>query len=61
MTGSTLAQLLADPSVMQVPVASLDGSASLYLYVAGTSGRIVRVQLPGTGYLSLAEVQVFGR
>lgn len=61
MTGMTLAQLLADPAVTQLPVATLNGSASLGLTLAGTSARYVRVRLTGTGFLSLAEVQVFGR
>jgi hypothetical protein len=29
--------------------------------LAGASARYVRIQLAGTNYLSLAEVQVFGR
>jgi hypothetical protein len=61
MAGRTLAQLLADPTVTKVPVASLNGAASLAVTLAGASGRYVRVQLSATGYLSLAEVQVFGR
>jgi len=35
-------------------------SPSSTITVSGFSGRYVRVQLTGTGYLSLAEVQVFG-
>jgi YVTN family beta-propeller protein len=61
MAGRTLAQLLADPTVTQVRVASLNGAASLAVTLAGASGRYVRVQLSATDYLSLAEVQVFGR
>ncbi len=61
MTGKTLAQLLADPTVKQVPVASLYGNATLGLTFGGFNARYVRVQLSGTNYLSLAEVQVFGR
>ncbi len=36
-------------------------SPSTAIAVDGAKGRYVRVQLTGTGYLSLAEVQVFGR
>jgi DNA-binding beta-propeller fold protein YncE/mono/diheme cytochrome c family protein len=61
MTGRTLAQLLADPRITQVPVASLNGAASLVLPTNGAVGRYVRVQLMGTSNLSLAEVQVLGR
>ena len=59
MTGRTLAQLTADPSVTVQSVASLT-AASLTLTFPSTQGRYVRVQLTGTGYLSLAEVQVLG-
>jgi hypothetical protein len=34
---------------------------STTIRTAGANGRYVRVQLTGTDYLSLAEVQVFGR
>jgi len=34
---------------------------SVTIQPPGVSGRYLRVQLGGTGYLSLAEVQVFGR
>ena len=34
---------------------------STTITTAGAKGRYVRVQLSGTGYLSLAEVQVFGQ
>jgi YVTN family beta-propeller protein len=61
MAGRTLAQLLADPAVTQVAVVSMNGGASVGLTLPGSSGRYVRVQLAGTDYLSLAEVQVFGR
>jgi hypothetical protein len=36
-------------------------SPSASVEVSGAKGRYVRVQLSGSGYLSLAEVQVFGR
>jgi hypothetical protein len=61
MTGRTLGQLLADTTVKQVQVGSLGGAASLNVALAGASARYVRIQLAGTNYLSLAEVQVFGR
>jgi DNA-binding beta-propeller fold protein YncE len=60
MSGRTLAELKADSSVAKVPVASLNGSASITLSMAAR-GRFVRVQLSSTtAPLSLAEVQVFG-
>jgi hypothetical protein len=34
---------------------------SVRLTPSGAPGRYIRVQLNGTGYLSLAEVQVFGQ
>jgi hypothetical protein len=34
---------------------------STTIRTAGAKGRYVRVQLTGAGYLSLAEVQVFGK
>jgi large repetitive protein len=59
MSGKTLAQLQADPLVTQRQV-----GASQVVPVIGVPiavvGRYVRVQLLGSGYLSLAEVQVFG-
>lgn len=60
MSGRTLAQLSADPTVTARAVSTLGGAASLPLPFAPTSGRYVRVQLVGTEFLSLAEVQVFG-
>jgi len=59
MSGRTLAQLTADPGVARVQVASLNGQASIALPLP-SQGRFVKVQLAGTGYLSLAEVQVLG-
>ena len=60
MTGRTLAQLTADSTVSKQQVSSLSGAASLVLEMGNASGRYVRVQLAGTGYLSLAEVEVYG-
>ncbi len=59
MSGRTLAQLLADASVVRVRVASLNGAASVALPMVA-QGRFVKVQLAGTNYLSLAEVRVMG-
>lgn len=57
MTGQSLASLLADPTVWHARVA---GEAGLQTTLrARTSGRFVRVQLEGSDFLSLAEVQVF--
>ncbi|MEJ8856025.1 PA14 domain-containing protein [Variovorax robiniae] len=58
MTGRSLAQLQADGNVakLQVPGAA----ARLTTVAPGATGRYVRVQLSGTNYLSLAEVEVFG-
>ena len=61
MTGRTLAQLLADSTVRQIQVASLNGAPNLSVALGGFSARYVRVQLAGTNNLSLAEVQVLGR
>lgn len=60
MTGRTLAQLTADTTVSKQQVSSLNGAASLVLEMGNASGRYVRVQLAGTGFLTLAEVQVYG-
>lgn len=60
MAGRTMAQLNTDASVAKVQVASLNGAASVNLPLVA-NGRFVRVQLSGTNYLSLAEVQVLGR
>jgi len=60
MTGRTLAQLTADSTVSKQQVSSLNGAASLVLTMGNVTGRYVRVQLAGTGYLSLAEVEVYG-
>ncbi len=59
MTGRTLAQLLADPAVRRV---SLPGTAGVLttLPLAG-NGRYLRVQLAGSNFLQLAEVEAFGR
>ena len=59
MTGRTYADLIADPAIFksQVP-----GTIVQQLLIdAKTQGRYVRVQLAGTNFLSLAEVEVFGR
>ncbi len=60
MSGSTLAQLTADPTVARLHVDTLGSAASLALPLV-VQGRFVRVQLAGTNFLSLAEVQVFGQ
>ena len=59
MSGRTLAQLNADPSVAKAAFSSLNGAASISLPLPST-GRYVRVQLTGSNNLSLAEVQVMG-
>lgn len=59
MTGRTLAQIQADPTVRALALTTLP-SPSLTLPAGGFTARYVRVQLPGTNALSLAEVQVFG-
>ena len=59
MSGRTLTQLLADPSVARVRVISLNGLASVTLPLVA-QGRYVKVQLAGTNYLTLAEVRVMG-
>lgn len=59
MTGRTLADLQADPAVRSYALSPLP-SPSLAVSTPGASGRYVRVQLPITDYLSLAEVQVYG-
>ena len=60
MSGRSLAQLKADPAVAQVPVATLNGAASINLPLVA-QGRFVKVQLEGTDYLSQAEVRVLGQ
>ncbi len=59
MAGRTLAQLLADPAVRRVSVPGVSGRLTT-LDFAG-SGRYLRVQLAGTNFLQLAEVEVYGR
>ena len=60
MTGRTLAQLLADPTVSLRQVTTMNGATNITLSTAGAQGRYVRLQLAGTAQLSLAEVQVQG-
>jgi endoglucanase Acf2/chitodextrinase len=60
MSGRSVAQLTADPAVTMVLVASLNGLPDISLPMLA-QGRFVKVQLAGSDYLSLAEVQVFGR
>lgn len=60
MTGKTLAQLLADPTVKSTQVASLNGATNTTVQIGNTSARYVRVQLSGANFLSLGEVQVYG-
>ncbi len=58
MAGRSYTSLLADPAVARVQVSATVGR-SLDVAVPA-HGRYVRVQLAGTGILSLAEVEVFG-
>ncbi len=59
MTGRTYNSLLADSTITKF---LYSGQAPTNLSIpAGANGRYVRVQLSGTNYLSLAEVQVWGR
>lgn len=60
MTGRTLAQLLADTTVWRTSVPTTAPRA-LLLETANARGRYVRVQLAGTNFLQLAEVEVHGR
>jgi endoglucanase Acf2/chitodextrinase len=61
MSGRSLAQLTADPAVVQVQVGSMGGAPSISVPLVA-AGRFVKVQLSsGSDYLSLAEVQVMGR
>ena len=55
-TGRTLAELRREQGVDVIPLGDRPG-ASVRVEV-GRSARFLRVQLPGEGYLSLAEVQV---
>lgn len=61
MRYSTLAQLLLDTSVTVRYVDTLGGAASITQSLGGAQARYVGVQLAGSNYLSLAEVQVFGQ
>lgn len=59
MTGRSFSSLVNDTTVWRY---RLTGQAPAKLHIpANVNGRYVRVQLAGTNYLSLAEVQVFGR
>ncbi len=58
MTGRTREQLLADPAVWRWQHTGAIGR--LTEVATPTRGRHVRIALPGTGILSLAEVEVFG-
>ena len=59
MAGRTLAQLLADTNVRRVSVPGT--SARLTTLDLSGNGRYLRVQLAGTNYLQLAEVEAYGR
>ncbi|APW39703.1 hypothetical protein RD110_22940 [Rhodoferax koreense] len=59
MTGRTMANLEADPAVLKRSVGATAADRVIAVPVGGV-GRHVRVQLAGTGILSLAEVSVFG-
>ncbi|MEJ8856026.1 discoidin domain-containing protein [Variovorax robiniae] len=58
MTGRSYEALMADDSVSKTQVPGT--AARLTTLQPGATGRHVRVQLAGTGALSLAEVEVFG-
>jgi YVTN family beta-propeller protein len=58
MTGRTLSSIVADSSIWKYQVLGQAG-ASLSI-PAAAAGRYVRVQLTGTNFLQLAEVQVVG-
>ncbi len=60
MAGRSLASLLSDPAVASTQVAGAAPATQL-VTLATAHARYVRVQLAGTNYLQLAEVQVFGR
>jgi YVTN family beta-propeller protein len=60
MTGRTHAQLLGDAAVWRTQIAGAAPRAML-IPTAGARGRYVRVQLAGTNFLQLAEVEVHGR
>ncbi len=59
MTGRTLAQLLADPSVWRSQQQGAVTRSAL-LAASGARGRYVRIQLNGANFLHLAEVEVHG-
>ena len=54
----SLAELEADSSILSLSIDALDGPTETLSI--GRVGRYVRVQLAGTNYLSLAEVEVMG-
>ena len=58
-TSTDLSATLSQPGVSNYFVAGIGGRPSQV--TVGRSGRYVRVQLSGTNYLSLAEVEVFGQ
>jgi hypothetical protein len=59
MTGKSFNNLLNDSSISR---SQYTGQAPAKLFIpANSSGRYIRVQLAGTNYLSLAEVQVYGQ
>jgi YVTN family beta-propeller protein len=59
MTGRSFDELNADPAVLKRQVGATRALPSIGVPVHGL-GRYVRVQLAGTNFLQLAEVQVFG-
>jgi YVTN family beta-propeller protein len=59
MVGKNLATLLADPNVTQLRNTGVAGRPSTIAF-AGT-GRYLRVQLAGTNYLHMAELEAFGQ
>ena len=60
MQGRALSSLLADASVWRSQYSGTAPRATLFA-TAGARGRYVRVQLAGTNFLQLAEVEVHGR
>jgi YVTN family beta-propeller protein len=58
MAGRSLEELLADPGVTSVPVGGT--APPVQLLMLATRARYVRVELTGTNYLTLAEVEVYG-
>ncbi|MEZ4621598.1 MAG: discoidin domain-containing protein [Caldilineaceae bacterium] len=59
MSGRSLSSLVGDSQIWRY---QMSGQAPTHLTIpAGVSGRYIRVQLAGTNYLSLAEVEAWGQ